>query len=316
MSSVPIVDLTNPSATSLGALDAACRSHGFFLLAGHGLDELIARMWAQTERFFDAPASVREGLRRSETSPFGYNDRELTKRFRDCKQVFDFGDPSVERLEALNHWPAALDGFRDTMVEFHMQMGRLLGETMSLLHAALGLSDESRTIMRAEASGAAVRLNHYPVADPVAEPERAGLAALGPTALGYHTDPGSLTLLLQDETGGLQTRTRAGDWIDVEPEPGTIVVNLGDAVQVWTNDRYVAAVHRVVNMTDRRRFSIPFFANPPRQGMLEPLHELVDGAPRYRPFRWMDFAQARNTDNVHDVGAPDAQISDYAISVI
>ena len=98
-----------------------------------------------------------------------------------------------------------------------------------------------------------------------------GLAELGPTALGYHTDPGVLTLLLQDNTGGLQAESTTHGWIDVPPVAGAIVVNLGDAMQVWTNDQYKAAVHRVVPMTESNRYSIPYFSNPPRHAVLEPL---------------------------------------------
>lgn len=77
--------------------------------------------------------------------------------------------------------------------------------------------------------------------------------------MGHHTDPGVITLLLQDDTGGLQAQARDGSWIDVPPTPGTVVVNLADSVQVWTNDRYRAAVHRVLPMTRRDRTSIPYF---------------------------------------------------------
>lgn len=296
------------------ALDAACRSHGFFLIEGHGLDDLIARTWSEAERFFDSDPALRNAVRRDADRPFGYNDRELTKRKRDHKQVFDYGDPTVERLEELNRWPDGLDGFRATMAEFHGSMGTFVGRTVGLLHDALDLTDASRAIMVGDPTTSTVRLNHYPLGDPVPEAERAGLAELGPTALGYHTDPGVITLLLQDSTGGLQTRTREGDWIDVEPLPGTIVVNLGDAVQVWTNDRYLAAVHRVIPMTERRRFSIPYFSNPARKAEIEPLPELAAGQPRYRPFGWMDFMRSRNADNYADLGSADAQISDYRLT--
>ncbi len=313
MAAVPVVDISNPTTTSMEALDAACRSHGFFLLEGHGLDDLFARTWQQTERFFDSDQPIRDSIRRDADRPFGYNDRELTKRLRDHKQVFDFGDPTVPRLEEINRWPEGLDGFRETMVEFHDSMGRFVDRTMGLLHDALGLSAEGRSVMAGDTTTSTVRLNHYPLGDPVPEDQRSGLADLGPTALGYHTDPGVITLLLQDSTGGLQTRTRDGDWIDVDPLPGTVVVNLGDAMQVWTNDRYQAAVHRVVPMTEQRRFSIPYFCNPSRSAEVGPLDELARDGARYRSFGWMDFMRSRNADNYADAGAADAQISDFLV---
>ena len=142
-----------------------------------------------------------------------------------------------------------------------------------MIRDALGLGDEHSAEELGflnERTSSAVRLNHYPVGDPVPAEQREGLAELGPTALGYHTDPGVLTLLLQDDTGGLQAESTTHGWIDVPPLTDAIVVNLGDTMQVWTNDQYKAAVHRVVPMTERSRYSIPYFSNPPRHTVLEP----------------------------------------------
>ncbi len=310
-SPVPVVDIADPSATERAALDAACRSHGFFLLRGHGLDALIDHTWAETARFFDADRSVRSAIVRDADNPFGWFDRELTKRRRDHKEVFDFVDPTHPRIDERNRWPE-LEGFRSSMADFYDAFSHLADRTLALVHDVLDLSTEGRAAMNLDRHASSVRLNCYPVGDPVPSEERAPLADLGETALGLHTDPGTLTLLLQDDTGGLQTRTRDGEWIDVPPMPGTVVVNLADAVQVWTNDRYLAAVHRVVPMTSRRRFSIPYFANPGRGTVVGPLSEL-DPAPRYRSFEWAEFIRARQDDNFVDAGAADTQISDYLL---
>ena len=77
---VPSVDISHPTSTSLTAVDAGCREHGFFLLTGHGLDELIVNTWDQTRCFFAADRSVRIGIERTLDNPLGYYDRELTKR--------------------------------------------------------------------------------------------------------------------------------------------------------------------------------------------------------------------------------------------
>jgi isopenicillin N synthase-like dioxygenase len=122
-----------------------------------------------------------------------------------------------------------------------------------------------------------------------------------------------ITLLLQDATGGLQTLTREEHWIDVPPEPGTIVVNLADSVQVWTNDQYRAAVHRVIPMTERARYSIPYFFNPEVEALIQPIAELSPEGPLYRPFTWREFIIARMTDNYADLDAEDTQISHYRI---
>jgi isopenicillin N synthase-like dioxygenase len=152
------------------------------------------------------------------------------------------------------------------------------------------------------------------VGDPVPEAERAGLNDLGPTALGAHTDPGVLTLLLQDDCGGLQAQARDGGWLDVEPRPGTVVVNLGDTTQVRTNDRYRAAVHRVLPMTASDRYSIPLFFNPRRDAVVEPIGALADGVPAYHPFTWREFIAGRTDDNYADLGVDDIQIDRFRVA--
>ena len=311
---VPTVDMRRPDANSLAALDAACADHGFFLLTGHGLDPLIERTWHETTRFFDADRAVRVALARDQHNALGYYDRELTKRRRDTKEVFDFADPQVPRIDAKNRWPTAMPGFRTTMVDFFDAFSDLAGRTLGLLHDALRLSSAGRTTVTHSRHTSTVRLNHYPTFDPVPTADRASLPPLGETALGYHTDPGVLTLLLQDDTGGLQTQSRAGEWIDVPPQPGTIVVNLGDCMQSWTNDRWRAAVHRVVPMTRRRRFSIPYFGNPDRDAVIEPVPELCPQGPHYRPVAWRAFIQARVDDNFTDLGADDTQMAQFRIA--
>jgi len=132
-------------------------------------------------------------------------------------------------------------------------------------------------------------------------------------ALHHHTDPGALTLLLQDARGGLQAYSKREGWVDVPPEPGTIVVNIGDVLQVWTNDRCVAGVHRVVPISHPQgRYSIPFFYQPSFDAEISPWLAPGETA-RYRSFSWRDYIHARVTDNFSDVGEDDIQISRFAL---
>lgn len=310
---VPIIDISHPDRHSLDELDRACRDHGFFLLAGHGLDQLIDQTWKETRRFFDADRAIRLSIQRSQENPLGYYDRELTKRRRDTKEVFDFVDPTLAGLASKNRWPQGLPGFRDGLVQFFDAFSVLADRTLSLLHAALRLSADGRSTMVSSRHSSTVRLNHYPVGDPVPAAERQALPQLGETALGHHTDPGVLTLLLQDDTGGLQAESAIHGWIDVPPTPGAIVVNLGDCMQSWTNDRYRAAVHRVLPMHQRRRFSIPYFSNPERHAVIAPLPELSREGVRYRSVGWREFIQARVDDNYADLGADDTQMAQYRV---
>lgn len=313
MELVPTVDISDPAATSLAALDRACSDHGFFLLSGHGLEDLIERTWAATRAFFASDPTNKEAIRREPESMLGWYDRELTKRRRDHKEVFDFIDPEIPTERNPNRWPAGPDGFHDTMVAFFDAFAALAARTLVLVQTTLELDPAVAATHTTSRTTSTVRLNHYPVGDPVPAGEREGLNPLGDVALGHHTDPGVLTLLLQDDTGGLQAESREHGWIDIEPRPGTIVVNLADTLQVWTNDRYKAAVHRVIPMTERSRYSIPFFSNPPRDTVIEPIGQLAVPAPRYRAFTWREFIRGRAEDNFADYGVDDIQISHFAI---
>lgn len=310
---VPTIDVSAPTDAALEALDRACADHGFFLLTGHGLDDLIEQTWDHARGFFTSDRAVRKSVERDADNPLGWFDRELTKRKRDHKQVFDFTDPTNPDVDQFNRWPDAMPEFREAMVAFYDSFSDLAVRTVDLVHRALGLDPSTLDEHRGDRSTSSVRLNHYPVGDPVPEEERDGLRELGDTALGHHTDPGVLTLLLQDMTGGLQAQSVSGEWVDIEPRRGTIVVNLADAMQVWTNDRYRAAVHRVVPMTQTDRMSIPYFFNPPRSATVEPIRALAHDSPRYSPFVWRDYMRARTEDNYEDLGVDDAQITDYAI---
>jgi isopenicillin N synthase-like dioxygenase len=310
---VPVVDIRRPGATSLEALDRACRTHGFFLIEGHELDHLIDGTFAAARRFFDSEPAVKASVRRDAQVALGYNDRELTKRRRDHKEVFDFVDPTLGRAASYNRWPEGVDGFRDAMITHYDAFSDLAARTIELVLAALGLSSSVMADHRGDRTSSHMRLNHYTVGDPVPSDERDGLNDLGDVALGEHTDSGILTLLIQDDTGGLQASSIDDGWIDIEPRPGTIVVNLADCMQVWTNDRYRAALHRVQPMHQSDRMSIPYFFNPRIDADIEPIGELAGGDPSYRRFAFREFINARGADNYTDAGVDDVQITDYRI---
>lgn len=307
---VPTVSLTSPDASDLAALDRACADHGFFLLRDHGIDAEIEAMWRVSRDFFEQPLARKRQVLRREDAPLGYFERELTKRKRDQKEVFDYMQPRADG-SGVNQWPQD-DGFRRELENFFVAASTIAEKTLSLVYRALGSTEVA--LPPGDPRTSTVRLNYYPVDDPMPTDERDGLAALGDLALHHHTDPGVLTLLLQDSAGGLQTHSREHGWIDVPPEDGTIVVNLGDSLQVWSNDRYRAAVHRVLTVSEGGRFSTPYFYNPKRDAMLEPLPELSDQPPVYSAFTWKSFIKARVDDNFADLGEEDTQIDRYRIS--
>lgn len=317
---VPTIDLeaAEKDVSVLAPLDAACRDHGFFLLRNHGMDEAIEQMWSAASHFFTQPSEIKRKVLRTESTPLGYYDRELTKRKRDLKEVFDYMQSRVDGSDR-NQWPVDQPEFCDAMNRFFTEASSVAERTLSLVYRALaGDGISGLSMPEGEPRTSTVRLNYYPVADPLSDEEQSEVAELGDMALHHHTDPGVLTLLLQDMTGGLQTLSRRDGWIDVTPEEGTIVVNLGDSLQVWSNDNYRAAVHRVVPMASLKngsggRFSTPYFYNPKSNAVLEPLSELSGDAPLYRSFTWREYIKGRVDDNYTDLGEEDIQIEQYRV---
>ncbi|MEZ7973227.1 MAG: 2OG-Fe(II) oxygenase family protein [Pseudomonadales bacterium] len=317
---VPTIDLkaAEKDVTILSPLDAACRDHGFFLLRNHGMDDAIEQMWRAASAFFDQPSEVKREVLRTESIPLGYYDRELTKRKRDLKEVFDYMQPRADGSDR-NQWPAGQSEFFDAMNRFFTEASSVAERTLRLVYRALAGDGISQLATpEGDPRTSTVRLNYYPVADPLSGDEQLAVAGLGDMALHHHTDPGVLTLLLQDMTGGLQTLSKEDGWIDVTPEESTIVVNLGDSLQVWSNDNYRAAIHRVVPMTTLKngsdgRFSTPYFYNPKGDAMLEPLSALSADTPLYRPFTWREYIKGRVDDNYTDLGEEDIQIAQYRV---
>ena len=334
MTAVPTIDLelAEQDSAERERLDAACRDHGFFLLSNHGMQPEIDAMWKASARFFTQSTAQKRTVLRTEKQPLGYYDRELTKRMRDQKEVFDFAPTQTEQNAGprddscdLNQWPAdapdstpgfAAD-FRHAMEAFTESAGKLAARTLELVFQSLNadLAATTDALPRGQHRTSNIRLNYYPESDPLSSDEASNVVSLGDMALHHHTDPGILTLLVQDMVGGLQTQSLQDGWIDVPPSPNTIVVNLGDAMQVWTNDVYRAAIHRVTPMDGQPRYSTPYFYNPAGSTVLEPLSALAsNAAPKYRAFTWKEFIQARISDNYADLGEDDTQISNYKIA--
>ena len=322
---VPTVNLADFLSKGLSAIDQpalvrACEDHGFFLLAEHGQEQLVADVFAQAENFFAQPTLMKHSVYRNEENPLGYYDRELTKQRRDLKEVFDFKTGGHISKNPLRHsrWPEQPEQLRPTLTAFFSAFTQMSEQVMAMVLMALGLPESSAQNTVADNFGAshtsAARLNYYPAEDPVAAQEREGLTPLGDMALHHHTDPGAITLLLQDDHGGLQAQSKRHGWIDVPPKAGTIVVNIGDVLQVWSNDRCTAGIHRVLPVrSSKGRYSVPFFFQPKVDAMIEPW--LADGeSARYQPFSWQQYIRGRVTDNFADYGVEDIQIERYRVA--
>lgn len=312
MANAPIIDLNSIEDAALAAIDAACRDHGFFLLKGHGLEAVSERMWAESEKFFAQDHETKMKICRSEEYPLGYYDRELTKRKRDQKEVFDFFiAPEGSDFKVI--WPEGLAEFRDAMEAFHKANAEVAVKVQRIVCRAAGLDERALDHSIELGHSSTTRINHYPYTDPVPTGQAGDLPVLGETSLGEHTDPGTITLLMQDDVGGLQAWSRDDDWFDVEPVPGTIVINMGDMMQVWTNDQYKSARHRVVRQpVERSRYSTPFFFNPHSKTVVTPMAEF--GEAKFSKIAWADYIGGRVADNYADIGEDDIQIERFRLA--
>jgi isopenicillin N synthase-like dioxygenase len=296
---LPIIDVGGLGSPDIAArkhvaaaLHEACSSHGFFYIRNHGVPEpLVAAVFAETERLFALPASEKAAIDKAKSSanrgyePLSGQTLEAGAP-PDLKEGFYIGpeiaadDPRVlagKFNQGPNQWPAGLPDFRPTMERYFSAMLALGTRLMGGLALSLDLAEDHFAAFCRDPL-ATIRLLHYP-------PQPAN-AAPGQKGAGAHTDFGGLTLLRQDDVGGLQVWDQAsGGWIHADPVPGTYVVNLGDMIARWTNDRYRSTLHRVVNASGRERYSIPFFfvGNPDHAVSCLPTCLSPGETPKYPP---------------------------------
>lgn len=302
--SIPRIDLRDfPEPRALSALDRACREPGFFRLGGHGIDGRLLRATLRAmQDFFALPWEEKQRCVRTDRNPWGYYDRELTKNRRDWKEIFDFGPAEGE---AIPQWPARPTGFESTLRAFYDASAGVAYRLLDAIERNLEVDRGSLAAGFGSDHTSFLRLNHYPPCDhPEDRPEDRFEERLG---IGQHSDAGALTVLLHDDRPGLQV-LHGGTWHTVEPEPEELVINIGDIVQVWSNDRYQAPLHRVLASRAGERYSAPFFFNPSSATSYAP----VRGKPRYRPINWGEFRAARAAGDYADYGS-EIQIRDFRV---
>jgi isopenicillin N synthase-like dioxygenase len=286
VSNLPIVDvsaLVDPHATPAARaavareLDAAARRFGFFYASGHGVDAgLIERTVGLARLFFaqDESFKLRIPMSAGGRAWRGYFPLagELTSGRPDWKEGLYLGTelpadhPRVREgvvLHGANLWPD-LDGFRDAVIAYLDALERLGHALMSGLAIGLGQSERYFHEHGTDQPLLLLRLFNYP-----SRPVPAGSEVQW--GVGEHTDYGYLTMLWQDDVGGLQVRTDEG-WLDAPPIPGTFVCNIGDMLDRITGGRYRSLPHRVaINTSGRDRLSIPLFFDPDFATRIEPV---------------------------------------------
>jgi isopenicillin N synthase-like dioxygenase len=291
------------------------------LLEGNAIEtQLVDRMHAAMHAFFAQPVTLKRNVERTAYNPWGFYDRELTKNVRDWKEIFDVGPdiPTDGLPGAKAQWPdetgsTRMWGFRDTLQAFAAACEQVSLRVLHAICANLGMPEQHLDDCFDAAQTSFLRLNCYPPCANPAPADTPSIPASGHLGIHHHTDSGALTVLLQDSQSGLQVM-HDERWHLIEPRENALVVNIGDIIQVWSNDQYCAPLHRVLANASMPRYSAPFFYNPSYTTVYAPLPGACDDAhpPRYRPICWGEFRAARAAGDYADYGE-DVQIGHYRI---
>lgn len=297
---------SSDSAATAASIDETLRSTGFLLVSGHGVtDEVRTAYFDAMREFFALPEEQKNEIAIGKSAfhrgYVGFATETLEGALAgdpierggtvgavlagDMKETLDtgveYGPDHPEfvagtPLHGPNQWPA-LPGFREAVEAYRAASIEAARRMQRALAMALDLDPDFFVDQPGETMYH-LRLIHYPPMDRLTpEPGQLGCGA--------HTDYGTLTLLADDGVGGLQVRERSGEWIDVSVPDGQLVVNLGDLMAIWTNDRWVSNPHRVVNALGVDRYSSPLFVTPPFHLRIETLETCLDDGetPRHEP---------------------------------
>ncbi len=320
--SIPVIDLASfRSGNAAGGdrvaaeLNQALRTLGFAVISGHGPDPRVGEALHEAAlRFFDLPRAEKLRVRRPRNDqnrgyiPFG---EETLVRMAggdgppDVKEVFAIGPegfppddpyfvgPASYPSFAPNLWPEAPADLRERMCAYWAGMEDLMRTVAAVIARGIGMADDTFDDILGPAHTSQLRLLHYPPVDGPVEP--------GQLRAGEHTDVGMMTLLRNDPApGGLQVRGPDGEWIEAPAIADTWILNIGDLLMRWTNDRLVSTPHRVVIPpadagTRSRRLSMGFFVGPRYDAVVSCLPSCHDDRdpPRHPPVTVHDYRTAR-----------------------
>jgi isopenicillin N synthase-like dioxygenase len=249
------------------AIRDASESIGFFYLKNHGLPQSsLDEAFAASHQFFDLPVEQKLSIKinRFHRGYVPLDDVRYKEEYAPNHNESLFvglplpvDDPAVTApgsMHGPNQWPTAMPELRPALERYHAEASALGQVLLRACALALGL-DEAFFRQFYTRPATFVRTIRYP-AQPAPRPENKFGA-------GPHSDYGCITILAQDDAGGLQVKARRGDgWIDAKSLPGTLVINIGDMLMRWTNDRWVSTQHRVINTSGKYRYSIAAFVDP------------------------------------------------------
>lgn len=300
---VPVIDLnTFDEPDTRTQLDLACRDWGFFQVVNHDLEpQRTSRLLRAAKRFFAQPTAKKREISRTVQNPWGFFDQELTKNTRDWKEVFDYGPQYGDVL--IPRWPDDMPSFKDEVLAYYSACESLAFRLLAAISENLAMPADFLNHLFEPEHTSFVRINYYPACPTPESPAGIATPAHGYQGINHHTDAGALTILLQDSQPGLEV-LRQGEWHLIPPMENALVANIGDIVQVWSNDRYRAALHRVRANTEKERYSVPFFFNPAYSANYEPLPGAINeaGEAHYTSINWGQFRSARAAGDYADLG--------------
>ena len=284
---IPVIDLapyfagTKAGKTAVSQqIRAACETIGFFTITGHGVDlGLIEQVQTAVSHFFDLPLADKQRVAAPGGMGYIHVGSENLAASLDDADLSDYKE-SLNLMLPVNpaSWPSQPANLAALCQQYTQTLINLSAHLMRLFALALDMPetffddkiDDPRTILRL--------LNYPPLA----------AAKDGQTRAGAHTDYGTLTILWSPDSRGLQAQARSGEWVDVVAPPDQFIINIGDLMMNWTNDRWISTLHRVAPhpaTAGKRRQSIPFFHNPNPEALIECIPTCVsaDNPAKYGP---------------------------------
>ncbi len=307
MEQVPVVDFApflsgdeSGKDQVAAAIGAACEDIGFFYLTNHGVTgETTEDIFAAAKRFFDLPLERRMDPTTLISPEHSRGYQPVGARFYpdttapDLMEAFKYqrelppDDPDLvagDRIQQPNKWPDGLPGWRDALLAYFDAVDGVAANLLRAFALALDLEEEY-FLGFYQKPLTQVSLLHYPPAPPTE-----GLFGNRP-----HLDETAFTIVLQGDVPGLEVLTKSGSWTTAPPIDGSFVINIGDYMGRWTNDRYRSTRHRVVNRAGAERYSVPYFAIPDFDAVIEclPTCQGPDNPPKYEPLQVGPAIQAK-----------------------
>ncbi|MDW3220565.1 MAG: 2-oxoglutarate and iron-dependent oxygenase domain-containing protein [Acidimicrobiales bacterium] len=283
---IPVIDLGHDPVTVATELRAACETVGFFQLVGHGVDEtLVERTFAATRAFHDLDDATKESIAmdRAEWPVRGVGYLRVGERLLPRRAVGNLNEAFLIKQDTGigfddNQWPPEpeLRGFRATVEAYAAAVEALALRLVPVYAAALELDPDFFADAFADPFWR-LRLSHYPGVDTARPTGAYGIAP--------HVDTTFFTLLRQNGPGLTIYSTPRDAWITVPVIDGAYVVNTGELLRQWSNDRFLSVRHFADNRTSTSRYSIPFFFNANADHVMHPLPTCVspDAPARYAP---------------------------------